>query len=322
MRGPRTIGRQLGAACALGAALALSASACTSSEDTAAEPMVEPGPPEPFSALTFNVLCSFCGGGQYDAWTERLEYFGDIFARHDPDIIGLQELAVDPEIEQVLALVPGYHAVHYRNAESEKSYPDALLLIRQERFELRAHGSYWLSPTPDLPYSKGFSDSQVAPRLVVWAELLDRQSRQPLYVATTHFDNNSPCQELSAPVVLERTAPWSETMPVVVMGDFNAQPEDEAYQTLTQGADGYPPLENSQALAAEWRVQTNQSPAPDYRLEDRIDHIFVAPNGPAWTVDEWVVDLHVYGPDDRYPSDHRPMAALLTAPELAGSGDR
>lgn len=287
--------------------------ACGDTDEPAPEP--PPGPPEPFSVMTFNVLCSFCGGGEYDPWGERLVYFRDMFERHEPDLIGLQELAFEDEVNQLLELRPGYAAVYYRVEESGYAYPDAALLYRTDRFEELGRGVYWLSPTPDVPSSRGFSDEQVAPRLVVWAELRDRSSRRRLYVATTHFDNNPPCQERSAPLVLERTAPWASSMPVVVVGDFNSQPADPAYQTLVQGGSVGLPLGNAQELAAEWWVDSNLAPVPDYPLEDRIDHIFVAPAAARWTVSGWLVDLHVYGAQDRFPSDHRAMVSWVQGPD-------
>jgi mRNA deadenylase 3'-5' endonuclease subunit Ccr4 len=51
----------------------------------------QPAAPE-LTVMTFNVLCSFCNTREYDPWAERLGYFGDIFARHDADLIGIQEL--------------------------------------------------------------------------------------------------------------------------------------------------------------------------------------------------------------------------------------
>ncbi len=63
-------------------------------------------------------------------------------------------------------------------------------------------------------------------------------------------------------------------------------------------------------------VDSNEKPVPDYDLADRIDHIFVGPNGAGWQVERWVVDLYVYGQMDRYPSDHRAMFAKMTAPEM------
>ncbi|MBW2529625.1 MAG: endonuclease/exonuclease/phosphatase family protein, partial [Deltaproteobacteria bacterium] len=262
-------------------------------------------------------LCSFCGAGEpYDPWGERLEHFRDLLERHDPDLVGLQELAFESEVDQVLALRPGYEAVYYREEESGFAYPDATLLFRSSRFEQLDAGAYWLSPTPEVPSSRGFSDDQVAPRLVVWAELKDRASRRRLYAATTHFDNNPPCQERSAPLVLERTGLREASTPAVVVGDFNSQPADEAFRILTEGDGSGTPLTDSQSIAAEWSVDTNQQPVPDYDLAQRIDHIFVAPAAPTWAVESWAVDLHVYGTLDRYPSDHRAMVAVMRAPEL------
>lgn len=280
------------------------------------QPEPPPGPAEPFRVMTYNVLCSFCDLEHHDPWVERLEYFRDVFERHDPDLIGLQELAFDSEVEQILGLLPSYGALYYRTEDLGHSYPDATIVYRAERFEPLSHGQYWLSPTPDEPSSQGFSDQQAVPRLVQWAELRDRRSRRVLYFATTHFDNNPPCQERSAPLVLERTAPWSEQTPAVVLGDFNSQPDDEAYRVLTEGHDGDQPLVDTQGRADQWQVDSNQSPPPDYALDQRIDHIFVAPEPERWSVTRWIADLHVYGALDRYPSDHWPIVADLTAPEL------
>ena len=298
----------LASRCVIAAVLAPALMAC-SGDPAAGEPEPPPGPPEPFTVMTFNVLCSFCGEGGYDPWDTRLGYFEDLFSRHDPDLLGLQELTFAFEVDQLLELRPGYAAVYYRRSDGAFSYPDATVLYRAARFELLGHGFYWLSPTPDVPSSTGFASQQL-PRLVAWTHLRDRQSRRQLYFATTHFDNNPPSQQLSAPLVIERTAEWAQ-LPVLVVGDFNSQPDDEAYLTLTEG-DGPVQLTNAQGSAASWSVETNQSPPPDYQLDERIDHIFVAPE--QWVVQEWVVDLVLYGADGLYPSDHRAMVARLTAP--------
>jgi endonuclease/exonuclease/phosphatase family metal-dependent hydrolase len=283
--------------------------------DDATETEAPPGPPEPFGVMTFNVLCSFCDSS-FDPWDERLAYFDDIFARYDPDIIGLQELALSFEVEQVQELLPGYEALFYRAPESEFTYPDATIMFRSDRFELWGSGEYWLSPTPEVASSTGFSTGMQLPRLVQWAELRDRKSRRSLYFASTHVDNNAPSQEESAPLILERTAPWADRMATVVVGDFNSHLMHPAYALLTDGDGVSPPLANTFDLAESWSVEHNQATKPPYDLDARIDHMFVAPHDAAWQVASWAVDLHVYGALDRYPSDHFAMFARMTAPEL------
>ncbi|MBX3182288.1 MAG: endonuclease/exonuclease/phosphatase family protein [Polyangiaceae bacterium] len=274
-----------------------------------AEPNPQTPEPQAFTVLTYNVMCSFCGGGEYDSWDERQRYFADIFERHDADLIGLQELAFTSEVDQMRELLPGYEALYYAASDSPVTYPDASILYRASRYELLERGEYWLSPTPEVPSSTGFSEGRQLPRLVVWAKLLDRASERAVYFASTHVDNNFPSQQLSAPLILERMAPWVLDAPVVLLGDFNSKPDTEAYRLLIEGG-----LVNTQALAERWLVDTNESPAPSYDLDDRIDHIFVS-HGDDFSVSEWRVDIHQYqtgpGAPLRYASDHFPMVATL-----------
>ena len=270
-------------------------------------------PPQPAPGLrvmTFNVLCFFCNDVEYDPWEERLVYFGDLFARHEPDLIGLQELLFEEEVEQILEVAPNYSALFFEDDEQDlfKDYADATILYRTDRFEVVDNGFYWLSETPDVPLAGGWADTNL-PRLVAWAHLLQLADSREFYFATTHFDNNPPNQEMSAPLFVERTAVWSAKMPAIVVGDFNSKPNSPAYATLAAPADSaHLTLLNPFDLAQEWRVEANVETLPAYDPSHRIDHIFVAGEAD-WKVPEWVVDMHVYGPDDRYPSDHLAMVA-------------
>jgi endonuclease/exonuclease/phosphatase family metal-dependent hydrolase len=167
-----------------------------------------------------------------------------------------------------------------------------------------------LSPTPDNPFSTGFARVQL-PRLVNWARLYDLDAGREIFFATTHFDNNTPSQQLSAPLVQERTAPFVAELPVILVGDFNSRPPSTAYGILTGDPSRGFVFQDSFFLAPEPRIVTNQVPAPAYDVNDRIDHIFLAGNGVDWTVHDWVADLTVYGPRNRYPSDHFPIFAEL-----------
>jgi endonuclease/exonuclease/phosphatase family metal-dependent hydrolase len=290
---------------ALGAILAVAVvlAGCGPSDDDGSSS------PQPLTVMTFNVLCSFCDRRNYDPWEERLPYFGDIFARHDPDLIGLQELTpLGNEVEQILAQAPGFEAIYFA-PENELPYPDALILYRSTRFTVIESGSYWLSPTPDMPLSTGFAPPQF-PRLVVWARLLDGAAGREIYFATTHFDNNSPSQERSAPLVRERTLPFVEDRPVIVVGDFNSRPNSTAYEMLTDDSTDDFGFQDSFDLA-EWHLVANQQPLPAYDITDRIDHIFLAGRGVTWVVNDWAADLTIYGPNQRYPSDHFPIIAQV-----------
>lgn len=284
----------------------------------ACEPVDGPLPdPEPVTAMSFNVLCSFCDSS-YDSWDDRLGYFADIFDRHDPDLLGLQEVSFPDEVEELQDLLGDFDALYFDDP-TEMAWPDALILFRSVRFEVVTSGFYWLSPTPDEAFSTGFAPDGQLPRLVAWAHLRELQADAELVFVTTHFDNNSPSQELSAPLLLERTEPWAAQLPVLVTGDFNSQTYDEAFAILTGGVDaqGFH-LVDTQPLAHTWSVDSGEEPPPDYDLAGRIDYLFIdAPHGEGsaqgrrWEVHDWTVDLRRYGEADMFPSDHRAMSATL-----------
>ncbi|MBK7580488.1 MAG: endonuclease/exonuclease/phosphatase family protein [Myxococcales bacterium] len=260
-------------------------------------------PAKPLTVMTYNVLCSICKGGEYDPWAERLGYFGDIFKRHDPDLIGVQELTpLTGEVDALLAQAPGRSALFFEQ-EGWPPYPDAAIVYRTSRFKVLEHGTYWLSPTPDVARSTGFADPQL-PRLVVWARLLDKAGDREMFFASTHFDNNSPSQELSAPLVLERTAPFAGTLPVVFVGDFNSRPDSKAYGILTGDTSHGVVFQDAYDLAPSPGIVENQDPDPTFDDKDRIDHVFLAGDGVTWSAESWVSDLYVYGAKNRYPSDH------------------
>lgn len=271
------------------------------------------GGPVNLTVMTFNVLCSFCTTPEHDPWDERLAYFSDIIGRYDPDLIGFQEFFTDLEVEQVAAAHPGYGYLFFTDPGGPilKYYPDATIFYKRARFEVLQSGTYWLSETPEIPWTYGWASSQLW-RLVTWAHLRHKANGREFYFATTHVDNNTPNQEKSAPIILDYTRPWAARMPALVVGDFNSKPSREAYHILTRGLNGQGfKLQNSFDLAERWQAAHNKTPAPGYDTDSRIDHIFVA--GPTqWSCTNWWADLHVYGNNRRYPSDHFPIIAELS----------
>lgn len=140
----------------------------------------------------------------------------------------------------------------------------------------------------------------------MWARLRAVADDAEFIFATTHFDNNSPSQELSAPLVLERTAALADRWPVIMVGDFNSQPVDPAYATLT-GA-----FTDTFEIAGAWRSDTNLDPAPGYDPTQRIDHMFVA--GAPWQARDWTVDQWGYGPNLHATSDHFAISVEVEVP--------
>lgn len=283
--------------------------------DVAAEDVTVPVVDE-LTVMTFNVLCSFCDPA-YDPWEDRLDYQADIIARHDPDLLGLQEFVFASEVDQYLAKNPGYAAIYYVSDDPESplsDYPDATILYRESRFDAVEQGFFWLSPTPDVPFSLGFlEDGGQLWRLVVWALLEQKADGRRFYFATTHFDPNPPSQDKSGPLVYDRFAQMVAQHPFIFTGDYNTHPGDTAYANLVDGVAGHDwHFTNTWDTAKEWEIVTNLGPVPDYDFNGVIDHVFTA--GGTFECDRWRVDMTVYGLDDKLPSDHLAISADIRLP--------
>ncbi|MEZ4449755.1 MAG: endonuclease/exonuclease/phosphatase family protein [Nannocystaceae bacterium] len=282
-----------------------------SDSGTTGEP---PAPLGPYRVMTFNLMCADCKPEGFEDWEARIPYLGDTMRRHDPDLLGVQELFNAEQVGVIEEQLEGEYTSVWFMAPDERSldYADAAIFYRTSLFEEVEHGFYWLSPTPDVPYSSGFSTPQL-PRLLVWARLRALADQREFYFATTHFDNNSPSQQMSAPLVLERTVSLADALPLILTGDFNSRPDSTAYGILTEGVDGQGRrVDDAFVLAGAWASDTNLEPPPGYDPSVRIDHLFVA--GGPWQASEWVVDQWGYGPTMHATSDHFAIQATLAIP--------
>ena len=282
-------------------------------------------PPAPIRVMAYNVMCSFCTNGDHpdwvSDWASRLPWLRDVITRHDPDLVLVQEpSALDPAKDEMADLAGDdgtYGAVYYHHTEDDYfgvDYPDSAILYRKARFSVVEQGQFWLGPEPDVAFSAGFSRSGALPRLVVFARFRETPSGRELVVGSTHFDNNTPNQAMSAPLALERFAPMAAAHPVIFGGDFNSTPTSDAYHTLAEGVDGQGfHFTNTFDLSTTgWHQETNQTPPPDYDPADRIDHVWVA--GGTFSVSDWAVDTFAYGDLAQYPSDHLAITTTLALP--------
>ena len=125
------------------------------------------------------------------------------------------------------------------------------IFYRKSRFSLSSVRHFWLSPTPEVPGSKGWDAGQ--PRMVTIARLIDLHSAartekgelEEIIVANTHWDDRGlEARTESAKLILELLDNESKNVTreengkqplVVLLGDLNSPAEEAGYQTLTGG---------------------------------------------------------------------------------------
>jgi endonuclease/exonuclease/phosphatase family metal-dependent hydrolase len=242
----------------------------------------------------------------------------------DADILGFQE-PVAEQVDALAAVLPGHRLVGVGRDDGIRAGEWSAIFVREERLEVVESGSFWLSPTPDVPGSRGW-DAPRIPRLCTWALLRERATGQRLCVSNSHWDHEGEtARRHSAGMIAARLAARPAGVPAIVTGDFNCGPDSAAVRYLTGrsdtpdvpdgGGEAYPPAPR---LTDTWEAAHPEAPNEGTfhgfsgAAKGRIDYILVT-EGVA------VVGCEIdrTNVDGRYPSDHFPVVARL---RLSGPG--
>lgn len=256
---------------------------------------------DPIRAMTFNIRLDIASDGA-NAWPHRRQMVAALIRHEAPDLLGTQEVIVHQK-EYLEAQFPDYTFVGVGRDDGEKAGEFSPLAWRNDRFEMLDSGTFWLSPTPEVP-SKGWDAA--LPRVATWAVLRDLRSGRMIRVLNTHFDHVGTQARANAARMIAEWAAEGD-MPAIVMGDFNVPTGSEPYKVLATTA---------QSGLADARAVSRTPPygppgtftgfdittAPD----TPIDHIFVTPD---FAVDDYAVVTQHWG--GRLPSDHYPVVADL-----------
>lgn len=251
--------------------------------------------------MTYNIK----NGGDLPHWERRKAALAETIRRQKPTILGTQE-----GVEFQLAYLRD-ELVHY---EMHGEGRDPLLggeycavFVDKRVAVAEASGTFWLSPTPDVPGSR--MPDEHLPRVATWVRMLVHGSPL-LYVNThlTYLEDGIPAQ--MAVLVQELENLIDPSVKTIITGDFNIGRHREPMASLrTLG------FEDAWSIAAETSGPLFTFPEwdvwDDARIdsvidENRIDWVCIRPadgnETPAVTVE--TVHTHRVEP---VPSDHFPV---------------
>lgn len=180
-----------------------------------------------FKLMTFNIRGSFQEADKKNLWKNRSECNVKTILRHNPDVIGFQEMQI-PNTETYAVRLPDYGVRPGITVDVEKVSGWVMHNpIYWRGFEKVDCGGFYLSPTPDT-WSKGWDASFV--RSATWA-ILRSDDVTFLYI-NTHLDHIGETARVeSAKLIVQKIAEIGGDLPAIVTADFNSRawaPEHEA----------------------------------------------------------------------------------------------
>ena len=253
------------------------------------------------SVMTFNVRYGLAKDGD-NAWEHRKDFLIETIKQANPDVLGVQE-CLDFQAIYIAEKLPDFGWVGLgRQADGTG---EMTAIFYRKRVLLPVETAHvWLSETPDVPGSKSWDSS--LPRIASRVKFVESTTGRPFVFYNTHFDHRGQIARLESAKLLSARI-GAETLPVVLVGDFNAVGGGSApWAVLIENG-----LEDAWAIAAEKKGPTTtwngfERPADDDR---RIDWIVV-------TEGISVAQCSTLNRDfsGRYPSDHFPVTAQISLP--------
>lgn len=259
----------------------------------------------PLRVMTFNIRLN-TASDSLNAWPYRKDKVASQVLFHEVQLLGVQE-ALHDQVKDLEKRLPAFRYVGGGRDDGKEKGEYSAIFYDTTRFSASASGTFWLSLTPEIPGSKSW-DAAIT-RIVTWARLTDLKNHVSFVAFNTHFDHmGKTARRESARLLLQKVRELAGTSPVVVTGDFNAEPWDEPIQVILNPSDPLH-LQDSKSLS----VTTHYGPtgsfnnfSPAETSQYPIDYIFL--HGP------WKVLNHANISETwngRYASDHFAVMSTL-----------
>ncbi len=266
--------------------------------------------PQPLLAMTYNIRLDTPADGE-NSWVHRRDLLIAQIQTLRPTVLGMQEVLPNQRADLEAAL-PNYAFIGGGRDDGKLAGEASPLAIDRKLFKIEAAGTFWLSPTPDVP-SVGWDAA--FRRVASWAHVRRKQDGARLLVINTHWDHIGDQARVQSG---EQLAGWIKANlgareSLVLMGDFNTGVETPAIAQMIESAGIVPTAEGAGTLPESLAPSTFNAYDPLPAPGKVIDHIFVSKG--IDIINAMVIAQHANG---RVASDHFPVVALLGLPAKPG----
>lgn len=226
-----------------------------------------PRKPLEFGVMTFNVRSSQMRDKGPRSWAQRRPVALAMVEQQGADIVGFQEVS-GTQRRDLEAGLPGYTARGL--GRDGRDQGEQCPLFWKSRFTALDSGTFWLSPTPNVP-STGWDASMR--RICSWVRFSE------FTVFNTHLDYAGPESRRQSLRMIRRRAKGS----IIVLGDFNDRESSHALDPVDDLVDVYERMHPRVALGIhEVRPARDETTYTAFKGSDRvgarIDFILVSPD--------------------------------------------
>lgn len=239
-------------------------------------------------------------------WQYRKDRAANAIRFYDADIVGTQEV-LHNQLEDLKTRLPEYAVIGVGRIDGKEKGEYSALWYKKNRFTVVESGYFWLSETPTVVGSNGWDGA--CERIATWARLKDNASGKQVFALNTHFDHvGVVARRESVNLILNKVNELSKGLPIVVTGDFNADPESDVIRNMTDATNKMH-LTDSRSVAPvvygpAWSFHAfGKIP---YERRSLIDYIFIR-NGAKVTKYGILAETE----NEAFLSDHTPVLVTV-----------
>jgi endonuclease/exonuclease/phosphatase family metal-dependent hydrolase len=255
--------------------------------------------------MTFNLRFGHADDGE-NHWGNRYRAVAQAIHAFDPDLLALQE-CVDFQSLFVGHQLPN-HAFHGAGRDNGYFGGEMVpIFYRKPLLDLTFGSHFWLSESPHVPGSKSWGAP--LPRMATWGTFKVAGAKHPLTLVNTHLDYESQAARVEGVKLIRRylSVLNPNAGPTLLTGDLNEDVPGPALTTLTKSADGVRLRDTYRdAHPTITRDESTFHAFEGKGAGGRIDWILASPHFKTISA---TIDRDRY--DDRYPSDHFPLTAVV-----------
>jgi endonuclease/exonuclease/phosphatase family metal-dependent hydrolase len=252
------------------------------------------------TVITYNIKLDYPKEGE-NSWKNRKPFFFNQLKFYEPDVLGVQE-AMPNQMKDMNSLLVNYDFVGVGRDDGKDEGEYSAIFYNKNTLKVIEQSTFWLSETPDI-VSMGWD--AVCNRVCTYGLFKDKKTKQKFWIFNTHFDHiGEIARRNSAKLIIKKIKDLNvKDYPVVLMGDFNLEPESENIKYIKTYLRDSKEVSLSQPFGPSGTFNGFQFHEPVNR---RIDYIFVSSK---IKVNKYAVLSD--SKDCRYPSDHLPVYIKL-----------
>ena len=239
-------------------------------------------------------------------WAYRKDVAAQIIKNYNVDIVGTQEVLKN-QMADLKERLPEYEAIGVGRTDGKSEGEYCALFYKKDKFKEIKSGTFWLSETPEVAGSKGWDAA--CERVATWAFLEDIVTGKRVFAINTHLDHVGKDARINGvTLMMEKAHKIAGNLPVILTGDFNADPESDVIKYVTDEKT-LNSLKTTRDHALENRGKSSTFHDFGRKPEETrscIDYIFVSKDTEVLAYE--VIDDKL---DGVYLSDHNPVVSKI-----------